>query len=63
MKLLDHIKETYGVKNDAEISRKLEVAPPIISRIRNGKCQVSAEIMIRIHEVFEMPIKDIKAML
>ncbi len=63
MKLLDHVKETYGVPSDAELSRKLKVSPPIISRIRNGKCQVSAEIMIRIHEAFDMSIKDIKAML
>lgn len=63
MKLLDYLKETYNLKNDAEISRRLEVAPPVISRIRSGKINVSAEIMIRIHETFDMPIKEIKALI
>ncbi len=63
MKLLDHIKETYGVKNDRQFANAIDISTPVISRIRNGKCQVSAEIMIRIHEAFDMSIKDIKAML
>lgn len=63
MKLLDHLKENFGMKNDADIARTLNIAPPIVSRIRNGKSNVSAEIILRIHEAFEMPIKDIKALL
>jgi len=59
--LLDVLKKNYELKNDAEISRKLDVAPPIISRIRNGKCSASAEIIIKIHEVFGMSIADIKS--
>ena len=62
MKLLDALKEKYDLKNDAAISKALEVAPPVISRIRNGKAQVSADIMIRIHETFGMPIAEIKAL-
>lgn len=62
MKLLDALKEKYNLKNDAAIAKQLEVAPPVISRIRNGKSTVSAEIMIRIHETFGMPIADIKAL-
>ncbi len=63
MKLFEHIKKTYGIQSDAELSRQLKVSPPIISRIRNGKSTVSAETILRIHEAFEMPIKDIKALL
>lgn len=62
MKLLDALKEKYDLKNDAAIAKALEVAPPVISRIRNGKAKVSADIMIRVHETFGMPIADIKAL-
>ncbi len=60
MKLLDHIKATYGVKNDRQFANAIDISTPVISRIRNGKSGVSAEIMIKIHEIYGMPIADIK---
>jgi plasmid maintenance system antidote protein VapI len=63
MKLLDTIKERYSVKNDAELSRKLDVPPPTISKIRSGKVSVSADMILRIHETFEMPVKEIRELL
>jgi len=63
MKLLDTIKEHYSVKNDAELSRKLDVPPPTISKIRSGKVSVSADMILRIHETFEMPVKEIRELL
>jgi plasmid maintenance system antidote protein VapI len=63
MKLLDAVKERYSVKNDAELSRKLDVPPPTISKIRSGKVSVSADMILRIHETFEMPVKEIRELL
>jgi plasmid maintenance system antidote protein VapI len=63
MKLLDTIKERYSVKNDAELSRKLDVPPPTISKIRSGKVSVSADMILRIHETFDMPVKEIRELL
>lgn len=63
MKLLDTLKEKYGLKNDAAISRALEVAPPVISRIRNGKLEPSSDIILKIHEKLGMPVSDIRACL
>jgi plasmid maintenance system antidote protein VapI len=63
MKLLDTVKERYSVKNDAELSRKLDVPPPTISKIRSGKISVSADMILRIHETFGMPVADIRALL
>ena len=61
--ILDVLKEKYDLKNDAAIAKALEIAPPIVSRIRNGKSNVSAEIILKIHETFRMPVADIKALL
>lgn len=63
VKLLDTLKEKYELKNDAEVSRRLGVPPPIISKIRHGKANVSAEIILRIHENLGMPVADIRALM
>lgn len=63
MKLLDELQSRFEIKNDRHLSEKLDVAPPIISRIRNGKSGVSGDIMIKIHEVFGLSIAEIKELL
>lgn len=63
MKLLDEVKKRYEVKNDAELSRKLDVPPPTISKIRSGRVNVSADMILRIHETFNMPVKEIRELL
>ena len=63
MKLLDAVKELYSIKNDAQLSRTLDVPPPTISKIRSGKINVSAEIILRIHECLGMPVADIRSFL
>lgn len=60
-KLFDHLlNKLIGKKNDAAWSRKLEVAPPVISKIRNGKLEIGATLILRIHEEFDMSIAEIK---
>lgn len=63
MKLLDEVKKRYEVKNDAELSRKLDVPPPTISKIRSGRISVSADMILRLHETFNMPVKEIRELL
>lgn len=59
-KLLDALLGEQGLKNDAALSRFLDVAPPVISKLRHGRFSVSGDMMIRIHEKTDMPIKRIK---
>lgn len=63
MKLLDTIKERHSIKSDAELSRKLDVPPPTISKIRSGRVSVSADMILRIHETFGMTVKEIRELL
>lgn len=60
MNLLDYLQQTYGIKTDRELAAKIGLSTPVVSRIRNEKCNVSGDVMIKIHEVFNMPIKQIK---
>ena len=58
-KLLDALIERMHLKNDAALSRALDVAPPVISKIRHGKLPVGASMLIRMHEESELSIKDL----
>ena len=62
-KLLDLVIMRLSLKNDAALSRSLEVAPPVISKIRNGKLSIGATMVIAIHELTGMAIADISAVL
>jgi hypothetical protein len=58
--ILDKLKELRQLRNDAALSRLLRIKPPTISKIRSGKHGISAAILIRMHEVFDVPIKELR---
>ena len=61
--LLDAIIEKLNLKNDAALSRLLEVAPPVISKLRHGALPIGPTMLIRMHEVSEMNIRDMRALM
>jgi hypothetical protein len=61
--LLDAVIKKLGLKNDAALSRMLEVAPPVISKIRHRKLPVGASLLIRMHEVSELSIAELRALM
>ena len=58
--LLDILLGKMQLKNDAALSRMLEVAPPVISKIRHHRLPVGASLLIRMHEVTGMSIRDLR---
>jgi transcriptional regulator with XRE-family HTH domain len=58
--LLDAIVDRLRLKNDAALCRVLDVSPPVISKIRHGKLEIGATMLIRIHEASGLSLKDIK---
>ncbi|MBI3712622.1 MAG: hypothetical protein HY253_06635 [Burkholderiales bacterium] len=60
---LDLLLATMTLKNDAGLSRVLEVAPPVISKIRHGRLPVGASMLISAHEESGLSIKEMKAVL
>jgi plasmid maintenance system antidote protein VapI len=58
--LLDGIINLLGLKNDAALSRALEVAPPLISKIRHQRLTISASMLLRMHEVTGMSIRELR---
>ena len=60
-KMLDAVIAKLGLKNDAALSRRLEVAPPVISKIRHGRLRVGASILISLHETSNFSSDELKS--
>jgi hypothetical protein len=60
---IDTVIKHAEVKNDAALCRLLDVAPPVISKIRHGHIGVSGDLKIIIHEKTGISIADIQAAL
>ena len=62
-KVLDAIIEKLQLKNDAALSRALEVAPPVISKIRHRTLPIGATILLRMHEVSDFSIRELRELM
>ena len=62
-RVLDAIIEKLQLKNDAALSRALEVAPPVISKIRHNTLPIGATILLRMHEVSDFSIRELRALM
>lgn len=60
---IDLLIDTMTLKNDAALSRVLEVAPPVISKIRHGRLSVGASMLISAHEESRLTIREMKDVL
>jgi len=61
--LLESLLKKLNLKNDAALSRALEVSPPVISKIRHRRLPVTGSLLIRMHEVTALSIKELQALL
>lgn len=62
-RLLASLTENLSLKNDAALSRALEVSAPVISKIRHRRLPVSASLLIRMHEVSKLSIRDLRLLM
>jgi hypothetical protein len=59
-RLLDFLIDKMRTKNDAGLSRELGVAPPVISKIRHRRLPVGASMLIRMHEISDISIRELR---
>lgn len=59
-RLLNAVMEKLNLKNDAALCRVLKVEPPLISKVRNKKTPIGALLLIRMHEVSNLSIRDLR---
>jgi hypothetical protein len=62
-RVLDAIISKLKLKNDAALSRVLEVAPPVISKIRHSTLPIGATILLRMHEASDFSIRELRALM
>jgi hypothetical protein len=58
---LDTLIDKLKLKNDAALARALEVAPPVISKIRHRKLPFGDSMILKAHEKFNFAVADIRA--
>lgn len=61
--LLDRLRDLRRIRTDAALSRLLGIKPPTLSKIRTGKAKITAAVVLRIHEVYGLPVSDLRTML
>lgn len=59
-RLLDTLLLRQNLKSDAELARVLEINPSVISKIRNAKARISASLLLEIHEVTDISIRELR---
>lgn len=62
-RLLDVLLARLRLKNDAALSRLLGVEAPTISKIRHKRLRVGAAILLRMHEVSNLSIEELRALM
>lgn len=60
--LLDHVIEKLNLKNDAALARLLKVAPPVLSKIRHKRLSIGPAMLLRLHDVTDMPARELRAL-
>jgi hypothetical protein len=61
--LIDHLKALYNLKNDLSFSKTFGFSPAHISKLRHKKTIVSPHFLLRIHDVSQISISDLKKMM
>lgn len=62
-KVLDALIAKLELKNDAALSRVLEVAPPVISKIRHQTLPIGATLLLRMHEASNLSIRELRSLM
>lgn len=61
--LVDYLLKKLGLKNDRQLAEYFDVLPPVISKIRNRRMSVSANMILLIHEKLDMPVPEIRRLI
>jgi len=59
--LFETVKDALRLASDAELARRLGCERSVISAQRSGRVEVSAPVIVAIHEATGWPTKKIKA--
>jgi plasmid maintenance system antidote protein VapI len=58
--LINYLRREYELRTDADLAKQIGVKPPAISKLRHGTSALTPAIILKIHEAFNMPVKEIR---
>lgn len=61
-RLFDFLIKNFRLKNDHALAEALDVLPSSICKVRSGR-PVTSNMILKIHEKYEIPVRDIKALI
>lgn len=61
--MLDTVLAKMQLRNDAALSRMLEIQAPVISKIRHHRMPVSGALLVRIHEATGLSVRALQDMM
>jgi plasmid maintenance system antidote protein VapI len=61
--LLDIIKDEFDLRTDAELAEFLDLSKPQVSKIRTGEANVTAHIVLAVHDATDWSISKIRGYL
>lgn len=62
-KLFDKIKADNNLKSDCAFAAKAGITPSQVCKIRAGTVNASASVLLRLHEVFDIPFAEMRELL
>lgn len=60
---LNQLLAHMHLKNDAALSRKMDVAPPVLSKIRHNRLAVTPGVLIKAHDASGLSINQLREFL
>lgn len=62
-KLLDVLLDRFKLKNDAALARALQLPPTVVSKLRSKSSNLSAAVLLRLHDATGLSINDIRSLM
>jgi len=60
--LLDTLQRVFGVKNDRQLAKRLNVTPPLLCKIRGAKIDPPSWLIIHLNEETNFTVREIRAL-
>ncbi len=61
--LVDQLIHRLGVRTSSGLARRLDVSPSMISKVRNLRSPVTAELLVLMHDATGIPIRELRSMM
>jgi hypothetical protein len=60
---IDRLIRRLGLRSSSALARKVGISPSVISKVRHRRLAVSGEILLKIHEETDIPIRELRHMM